>query len=233
MFERIVDNLSKIFKAKQTKEFAKNSAENIARVCLLKDGESGIKEAVEVVRYVGSIKDILFWSNIKKWLEETCKEPELEVELSTKFTQDEENYKEYAKRQIQFIAQIDEEKKIELYANLTRAWLMGYIDKTLYFKLAYLLKVYTLEELDYLKNNYTCNEIETVNYYIREFSLYGLMDIDTMTDQRNSIYKYSMLAKIFREVCLCYEEEKIEYVNLGLEDLKVVNTRTCLEILEY
>lgn len=233
MFETIVDNLVTIMKAKQTKDFATDSIENIARYCLAGDAESGIKEITEAIRYAGSIKDILFWSNIKKWLEDTYKDPDLEVRLSAKFTQDEAKYKEYTKRQLQYIAQIDEEGKIELYANLTRAWLMGYIDKTLYFKMAYLLRVYTLEELEYLKNNYTENNINKLNYYIKEFSLYGLIDIISMTDQGNSEYRYSMLAKVFRSICLCYEQEKINFYNLGLEDLEVVNTKTCLEWIEF
>lgn len=118
MFEKIVENLTVIFKANETKAFAKNSAENIAVFCLTGDLVSGVKEAFETVQYIWGIKDILFWGRIKKWLENTYDPPEMEVKLAAKFTEDEEKYKEYTKRQLQYIAQIDEDKKIILRKRL-------------------------------------------------------------------------------------------------------------------
>lgn len=234
MFQNLVEKLSCILKEQKTRDFAKESVENIAKFFLAKDGESGAKQVVETAQYVSGIKDILFWSKMKKWLENTYQSPDMEVKIASKFSEDEPKYKEYTKRQLQFIAQVDEEEKIDFYSNLTRAWLLGYIATSLYFKLAYLLKIFTLEELDYLKQNYSTAEISEINYYIREFSLYGLIDVVETTNLGNSVYRYSQLAGIFLDVGLYFNDErKIKYSNLGLSDLKVENTKTCMEITEF
>lgn len=230
MWEKINDTIVNVLKSGETRKFAKNSAENIARACFTHDIKSGVKQAVETGKYIGSIKDSLFWSKMKKWLQQTYTTQEMEANISAKFTEDEPKYKEYTKRQLQFIAQVDEEEKIDFYANLTRAWLLKYIDSSLYFKLSYLLKVFTLEELEYLKENYTTQDITTINYYIREFSLYGLIDIVENTNMGNSKYKYSELAEIFVVCGLTFDDsKKIHFENKGLKNLKVENTKVCIE----
>lgn len=233
MMGKILDTLIEIFKAKETKEFAGKSVENMAKICMTGDIKSTINEAVETGKYIGNIKDVLFWNKIKKWLRNTCDSPDMEAKLSSKFTEDELKYKKYTKRQLQFIAQIDEEEKIDYYANFTRAWLLGCIDSSLYFKMSYLLKVFTLEELEYLKDNYKSGEITDVNFYIREFSLYGLIDIVETTNLGNSSYKYSDMAKIFVACGWFDDDSNIPSMRVGLKDLKVENTKTCLEITEF
>lgn len=233
MMGKILDTLIEIFKAKETKEFAGKSVENMAKICMTGDIKSTINEAVETGKYIGNIKDVLFWNKIKKWLQNTYDSPDMEAKLSSKFTEDELKYKKYTKRQLQFIAQIDEEEKIDYYANFTRAWLLGCIDSSLYFKMSYLLKVFTLEELEYLKDNYKSGELTDVNFYIREFSLYGLIDIVETTNLGNSSYKYSDMAKIF-VACGWFDDDlNIPSMRVGLKDLKVENTKTCLEITEF
>ena len=123
MLERMLNAFTTVLKSGATKKFAEQSIENIAKACIGGDVESGVQEAVEIGQYIGSIKDILFWEKIKKWLEKTYASPDMEVKISTKFTEDETKYREYTKRQRQLIAQVAEEPKIDLYANLTRAWL--------------------------------------------------------------------------------------------------------------
>ncbi|MDE7133614.1 MAG: hypothetical protein K2O65_17785, partial [Lachnospiraceae bacterium] len=177
MLNTILENLVTVLKSGETQKFAMESIENIAKLCLTGDIESGVHEIIGGIQYASSIKDILFWSKMKKWLENTYSSPDMEDKISSKFTEDEPKYKEYTMRQIQYIAQVDEEEKICYYANLTRAWLIGSIDTSIYFKLAYLLRVFTLEELEYLKNDYKKEEFEKIDFYIREFSLYGLVDV--------------------------------------------------------
>lgn len=234
MIKELVDNLVAILKSKETKKFAHQSTENIAKMCLKKDGVSGGKQVVNTVQYVGGIRDILFWDKMRVWLENTYSSPEMETEISSKFTEDEAKYKKYTKRQIEYIAQTDEEEKIIYYSNLTRAWLIGLYDTAVYFKLAYLLKVFTLEELEYLKENFTENEIDEVNFYIREFSLYGLIDVLENTNLGNSVYRYSDLSKVFVNCGLKYNElSKLSKNKITLKDLKVENTRSCMELIEF
>ena len=234
MLEKILNAFTTVLKSGETKKFAEQSVENIAKVCIMGDVESGVREAVETGKYIGSIKDVLFWGKIKKWLEKTYASSEVEAKISSKFTEDEPKYREYTKRQIQFIAQVDEEEKIDFYANLTRAWLLGYIDSSLYFKMSYLLKIFTLEELEYLKENYDTNSITDINYYIREFSLYGLVDVVENTNVGHSTYKYSDLAEAFVSCGLLFNDgKKIPFIMKGLQDLKVENTRTCQELVIF
>lgn len=235
MLEKIINAFTTVLKSGETKKFAEQSIENIAKACIMGDVESGVREIVETGQYIGSIKDIIFWEKIKKWLEKTYTSPEMEVKISSKFTEDEPKYREYTKRQIQFIAQVDEEEKIDFYANLTRTWLLGYIDSSLYFKMSYLLKLFTLEELEYLKENYNTNPITDINFYIREFSLYGLVDTIETTNLGNSTYKYSDLAEIFVSCGLLFDDDdiKIHFAMKGLKDLKVENTRTCQEWIKF
>ena len=230
MIKELVDNLVIILKSTETKKFVHKSGENIATMCLNKDILSGGKQIADTVQYVSGVRDILFWDRMKAWLENTYSSPEMEIEIASKFTEDEAKYKQYTKRQIEYIAQTDEEEKIIYYSNLTRAWLIGLYDTAVYFKLAYLLKVFTLEELEYLKENFTENEMDEINFYIREFSLYGLIDVLENTNLGNSVYRYSDLSKVFVNCGLKYNESpELSKSKITLKDLKVENTRSCME----
>lgn len=234
VLDKIVENLLCIVKSEETKKFVESSAENIASICLTGDLQSGIlQESKDFVKYAGSIKDILFWEKMKEWLTGIYNDPQMEIKASSKFTEDNSKLYEYTKRQIQYIAEIDEIEKINYYANLTRSWLMGYIKTSVYFKLVYLLKVFTLEELDYLKKNYTENEIMEVNFYIREFSLYGLIDVIEETSEGNTTYKYSDLSKVFLYSGIDYGNYPIKFDHIGLEDMKITNTKACMEVIEF
>ena len=233
IFDKIVPNFISLINSKETKNFAEMSVENLAKICMAGDLGSAIQEGTEIIKYAGSIKDILFWEKMKKWLQGTYDSSEMGTKISAKFTEDSKKYQEYTKRQLQCIAEIDEEEKIDYYANLTRSWLNGWIDTSVYFKLSYLLKVFTLEELKYLKENYTEEELDKVNYYIREFSLYGLIDVIEETNLGHTRYKYSDLAEVFLHTGIAYDECPEKYENIKLEDLKVENTKTCMELVVF
>lgn len=75
MVDKISDTLTKVYKSNKTSEFKKKSVENMAKICITGDLESGVFECVETAKYIVGIKDILFWEKMKKWLENTYVSP--------------------------------------------------------------------------------------------------------------------------------------------------------------
>lgn len=232
MFNGIVNKIVSVLKSQETKEFVNSSTEDIIKAFAFQDAESIVKSGVGTIDYVVSIKDILFWNKVKIWLSNIYDNPDMEVKISSKFAEDNDKYVDYTKRQLQYITEIDEDEKIDYYANLTRAWLIGYIDSSIYFKLVYLLKIFTLEELKYLRDDYNEVEFTTTNFYIKEYERHGIVEIVQETDQGNTVYRYSHLAKVFLVVGLRYGEMNIGFEKLGLADLEVINTRVGHELLE-
>ena len=111
MINGLVDKLVTILKSKETKKFAHQSTANIAKICLKKDIVSGGKQVADTVQYAGGMRDILFWNKMRVWLENTYSSPDMEIKIASRFTEDEAKYKKYTKRQIEYIAQTDEEEK--------------------------------------------------------------------------------------------------------------------------
>ena len=73
-----------------------------------------------------------------------------QVKMAGKFSEDNKDYERFVKRQIHLINEIDDDKKVDYFAQLTRCYLLTEMDNALYYKLAKFLIMCTPEELDYI-----------------------------------------------------------------------------------
>lgn len=67
-----------------------------------------------------------------------------QVKMAGKFSEDNKDYERFVKRQIHLINEIDDDKKVDYFAQLTSCYLLTEMDNALYYKLAkFLNNVYT------------------------------------------------------------------------------------------
>lgn len=211
-------NLKVIVLSGETKEFLKKVPADIGKFLLFGDVQSGIEDTAE---YISSIKDINFWEQISMWLKDSYGVEEIPANLSNKFSEDNENFEKYTERQIETVMNLGQSQKIKYYADLTRAWLMGFIKTDMYFKFSNLLERLILEELEYLKEHIDKN-ISSFDYYISQFLKYGLVEIKDQEVNESITYIYSDLARKFVSYCLNYEKETGNDAKIGLSDIKVL-----------
>lgn len=73
-----------------------------------------------------------------------------QVKMAGKFSEDNKDCERFVKRQIHLINEIDDDKKVDYFAQLTRCYLLTEMDNALYYKLAKFLILCTPEDLDYI-----------------------------------------------------------------------------------
>lgn len=73
-----------------------------------------------------------------------------QVKMAGKFNEDNKDYEKFVKKQTNFINEINDDKKIDFFAQLTRCYLLIEMGNALYYKLARFLIMCTPQELDYI-----------------------------------------------------------------------------------
>ena len=73
-----------------------------------------------------------------------------QVKLAEKFHHDNNKYNNFVKRQIHLINEIDDDKKVDYFASLTRCFLLTDLKENLFFKLSKYIINCTPEELQFL-----------------------------------------------------------------------------------
>ena len=67
-----------------------------------------------------------------------------QVKMAGKFNEENMDYEKFVKRQIHLINEINDDKKVDYFAQLTRCYLLTEMENALYYKLArFLIIVYT------------------------------------------------------------------------------------------
>ena len=205
----VFKEIAVILKSKDLKEFKGDLFGNIFKLLVLKDTEATVDMALDTKRFIYQMPNILFWDKMERLLYGTYKNFGEQVKMAQKFS-DDDGYIEFTKRQMQLVDSINDDKKIDFFANLTRAFLLECIDIELYFKLSEILSRCTREELFFLKNNYTNKEIE-LNIYVDSFLNLGLAVVsymETNGDSSRNKYKYNYIAKALDMYSLSFGEEK-------------------------
>lgn len=72
-----------------------------------------------------------------------------QVKMSVEFTEDNSEYEAFVKKQIHLINEMNDDRKIDYFAMLTRCLLLNDMKYDLYYKLARFINICTSEELEY------------------------------------------------------------------------------------
>lgn len=177
MLEEQVATLTGILKNEDIKKYAGDSFYNLIKVVLFHDNGAAMDSVRDVKDIVFHIPTALFWDKMQRYLYGTFKSFDEQVEMSNKFSGDNVDYSVFVKRQMQLIDKIDEDAKVDCFANLTRCFLLTEMNVALYYKLANFLNLCTSEELNYIKD-FGKDEKSNLNVMIASLYQYGLFEQD-------------------------------------------------------
>ncbi|MCL2837713.1 MAG: hypothetical protein FWE04_01410 [Oscillospiraceae bacterium] len=100
-----------------------------------------------------NIANILLIDKINRFLSKQDHDFEEKLKISSKFTKDDRKYKKNVKLIIHNLNSINDDYKIDVYANLTRARLCELLCEDTYLRLTFILSNLHYGDLEYLKEN--------------------------------------------------------------------------------
>lgn len=190
-------------------------------------GLSAIKNFNDIVF---NVPTILFWEKMQKFLLNTFSGYDFEdqVKMIEKFEESYCEYSEFVKTQMHIIDKINDDKKIEYCAKLTRSLLLNNIDLTLYYKLIQIMDNCTVDELEFLKSN----KLERIKYNIRIYYLSTLGLVSQEQEDANVYFVLTSLAKTLREYGLSDNLKNVPIKYIDLEPPELTRDTTNDEIDE-
>ena len=201
-----INNLAAVIKNDDLKQFSGDAFSNLIKLVMFQDVGSGLDAAKNVQQLLFHLPNVIFWDKMERFLCGTFHDYEDQVRFTSRFSEDYTKYVEFVKRQIQLIDKIDEDKKIDYFAALTRSFLLGCItEDALYFKLAKFLTICTSEELDYLRNHPLVHKFNN-SMMVSALYQYGLFTTENTNDSQDGLYIFSDFAKALKMNCLNFDE---------------------------
>lgn len=203
MLEKQIQELQIILRDKNLQEYAGDCFWNLIEAVISQDAFAGVSTIKNVKDLVFHMPTILFWDKMKRYLFGTFHDYDDQVKMAEKFNKDNKKYNEFVKRQIHLINEIDEDMKIDFFANLTRAFLLTTLEEDLFFKLAKIILTCTLAELEYIKNFETGRNVDN-SAVVSSLYHYGLF---VQADDEDEIkYTLSDYAIALKQNALNYDE---------------------------
>lgn len=150
MLEKQLEALTTILKDKDIHEYAGDAFWGIIKAVSLGDVGALIDSGGDIKNLLFHTPTILFWDKMQRYMFGTFRDYAEQVKMAGKFSEDNKDYERFVKRQIHLINEIDDDKKVDYFAQLTRCYLLTEMDNALYYKLAKFLIMCTPEELDYI-----------------------------------------------------------------------------------
>ena len=95
--------------------------------------------------------------------------------MDEKFCLGNGDYEKFVKKQIHLINEINDDKKVDFFAQLTRCYLLTDMEDALYYKLARFLTMCTPEELEYIAL-FDYEEKTALTAMVSSLYQYGLFD---------------------------------------------------------
>ena len=152
MLKKQTEALSKILSNDDLQTYAGDAFWNLIQAVVTSDPFAEIAAIKDVKDIIFHIPTILFWDKMKRYLLGTFSCFEDQVKMAAKFNEDNHKYTDFVKKQIHLINEIDDDKKIDYFAALTRCFLMTSLNEDLFFKLSKFIIICTPDELEFLKD---------------------------------------------------------------------------------
>lgn len=196
--------LATIIKDKNLQEYAGNCFLNLIQAVVTSDPFSGLGATKNIKELIFHTPTVLFWDKMERFLFGTFHSYEDQIKMAQKFSEDNEAYVAFVKRQIHLIDALDDDMKVDYFAALTRCFLMTDLDGGLYFKLCKFLSTCTPEELLFVENcpyDFKGNNTAIISSLFQ----YGLF---TQVNDSNigTYYVLSDFAKALKQNCLNFED---------------------------
>lgn len=204
MFDNQITALATILRDTDIHKYAGDAFWNIIKAVALGDIDALLESATETKNLLFHAPTVLFWDKMSRYMFGTFKNYGDQVKLAEKFYDDNVKYKKFVKKQIHLINELNDDMKIDYYAQLTRCFLLNEMEPALYYKLARFLVICTPEELEYIAS-FNCNGKTKLSAMVSSLYQYGLFD--QAENYSGSVdYVLSGFAKALKVDCLNYDE---------------------------
>ena len=150
MLENQISTLRRILSDEDLQHYAGDCFWNLIQMVTFSDPFAGIAAGKDMKELIFHIPTILFWDKMKRYLSGTFSCFDDQAKMTEKFNKDSNKYNDFVKKQIHLINEIDDDKKVDYFASLTRCFLLTAMDETLFFKLSKFLITCTPEELQFI-----------------------------------------------------------------------------------
>ena len=203
MLEKQINALTTILRDKDIRNYSGDLFYNIIKAVALGDVGALLDAAGDVKNIIFHTPTVLFWDKMQRYLFGTFKCFDDQVKMSEKFTKNNSCYESFVKKQINLVNEMNDDKKIDYFAMLTRCFLLNEMENDLYYKLARFINMCTSDELDYIRD-FDYNNRSKINAVISSLYQYGLFEQSESNDGAD--YVLSGFAKALKNNCLNYDE---------------------------
>ena len=175
MIEKQIAALKTILKDRDIHEYAGDAFLNIVKAVSLGDVGALLDSSVDIKNLLFHTPTILFWDKMQRYMFGTFRDYTEQVKMAGKFNEDNKDYEKFVKKQIYLINEINDDKKVDYFAQLTRCYLLTEMKNALYYKLAKFLVMCTPEELDYIAS-FDYEETTNLTAMVSSLYQYGLFE---------------------------------------------------------
>lgn len=197
--------MKKILTDEDLQQYAGDGFWNFVQAVIFADpfaGRTAIKDIKEIIFHIPTV---LFWDKMKRYLLGTFSCFDHQVKMAAKFNHDNEKYTDFVKKQVHLINTIDDDKKIDYFASLTRCFLMTSLSEDLFFKLSKFIIICTPGELQFLKDiPRTYRHKNTA--IISSLYQYGLFVQGNQYDHDDIMYELSDFGKALKQNSLNFDD---------------------------
>lgn len=204
MFDKQVTALTAILKDKDIREYSGDAFWNIIKAVVLGDVGALLDATNDLKNILFHTPTVLFWDKMQRYLFGTFRDYSDQVRMSAKFTEDNSEYEAFVKKQIHLINEMNDDRKIDYFAMLTRCFLLTDMEDALYYKLARFINICTPEELEYIKS-FDYDKKSEINAVISSLYQYGLFD-QAEKEHGGVEYVLSGFAKALKDNSLNFDE---------------------------
>lgn len=204
MFDKQVTALTAILKDKDIREYSGDAFWNIIKAVVLGDVGALLDATNDLKNILFHTPTVLFWDKMQRYLFGAFRDYSDQVKMSAKFTEDNSEYEAFVKKQIHLINEMNDDRKIDYFAMLTRCFLLTDMEDALYYKLARFINICTPEELEYIKS-FDYDKKSEINAVISSLYQYGLFD-QAEKEHGGVDYVLSGFAKALKDNSLNFDE---------------------------
>ena len=204
MLEGQVKTLATILKDKNLQKYVKEALGNIVKAVATGDITALKEVAVDTTEIIFHMPTILFWDKMQRYLQGTFRDYSDQVKMAEKFSKDNQKYEEFVKKQIHLIDKLDDDKKVDYFATLTRCYLLTELEDALYYKLSKFINICTPEELEYIRG-FDYHKQSTLTAMISLLYQYGLF-VQKEKKTGGVVYVLSDFAKALKENSLNFDD---------------------------
>lgn len=206
MLEKQVAAFTTILKDKDIHQYEGDAFFNIIKAVSLGDVGALLDAGTEIKDLLFHAPTVLFWDKMRRYMFRTFRDFSEQVKMAGKFNSHNKKYEEFVKRQIHLINEINDDKKIDYFAQLTRCYLLTEMESSLFYKLAQFITMCTPEELEYI-SFFDYNEKTNLTAMVSSLYQYGLFD-QNESEGGSVDYVLSGFAKALKHNSLNFDEEK-------------------------